>query len=90
MSSFSPGMVENLMKFTTANREQVEASDLCVCMDCQEYFPSGTVERFLRDGTAFCPSCGNDAVVGDASGLPIFDAGFLDAVNSQWFMPPGR
>jgi hypothetical protein len=37
------------------------------------------------EGTALCPNCGIDSVIGDASGLPVADAGFLDEMNAHWF-----
>jgi hypothetical protein len=91
MSGFAPEMVENLQDYVTGNRSQIASSEFCVCMDCRERFPPESIEWFLNegDGTAVCPKCGNDAVVGDAYGLPISDPAFLDAVHRRWFSAGG-
>ncbi|MFT3723451.1 MAG: hypothetical protein QM773_07665 [Hyphomonadaceae bacterium] len=85
-------MVENVQDYVTGNRKQIAASTFCVCMDCRERFPPEGVERFLNEGpgTAVCPACGNDAVVGDASGLPIGDPAFLDAAQARWVGPTAK
>ncbi len=36
------------------------------------------------EGTAFCPLCGIDSVIGDASGIPITQE-FLTAMHDKWF-----
>ena len=38
----------------------------------------------LTGGTALCPNCGNDSVLGDKSGYSI-DPGFLSRMNEAWF-----
>jgi hypothetical protein len=38
----------------------------------------------LLGGTALCPNCGNDAVLGDRSGFPI-DSHFLNRMSEAWF-----
>ena len=69
------------------NRPEVLASEQCGCFCCGAIFPPSAVWNWLdhkEPHTAFCPACGINAVLGDASGLPItFD--FLREMNERWF-----
>ena len=74
-----------LHRHTRANRMELEASEVCGCIACERiYFPSEVV-RWLEDGTALCPHCGVDAVVGSASGMPIMP-GVLRRAHERWFL----
>ena len=74
-----------LHRHTRANRMELEASEVCGCIACERiYFPS-EIERWLEDGTALCPKCGADAVVGSASGIPIMP-GVLRRAHERWFL----
>ncbi|HEY2002948.1 MAG TPA: hypothetical protein VGG80_11530 [Acidobacteriaceae bacterium] len=74
-----------LHRHTRANRMELEASEVCGCIACERiYFPSEVV-RWLDDGTAMCPHCGADAVVGSASGIPIMP-GVLRRAHERWFL----
>jgi hypothetical protein len=74
-----------LHRHTLANRMELEASEVCGCIACERiYFPSEVV-RWLEDGTALCPHCGVDAVVGSASGMPIMP-GVLRRAHERWFL----
>jgi hypothetical protein len=74
-----------LHRHTRANRTELEASEVCGCIACERiYFPSEVV-RWLDDGTAMCPHCGADAVVGSASGIPIMP-GVLRRAHERWFL----
>ena len=74
-----------LHRHTRANRMELEASEVCGCIACERiYFPSEIV-RWLEDGTALCPQCGADAVVGSASGIPIMP-GVLRRAHERWFL----
>jgi hypothetical protein len=74
-----------LHRHTRANRMELEASEVCGCIACERiYFPSEIV-RWLEDGTAVCPHCGVDAVVGSASGIPIMP-GVLRRAHERWFL----
>lgn len=68
------------------NKSVIEWSAMCGCFSCmQTYSVSEIVEYVRRDQTAVCPHCGIDAVIGDASGLPVSDPKFLDEMNEFWF-----
>ena len=45
------------------------------------------VEEWLDDegGTALCPHCGVDSVIGSMSGYPVSDPQFLKAMYKRWF-----
>jgi hypothetical protein len=74
-----------LHRHTRANQMELEASEVCGCIACERiYFPSEIV-RWLEDGTALCPHCGVDAVVGSASGIPIMP-GVLRRAHERWFL----
>jgi hypothetical protein len=74
-----------LHRHTRANRMELEASEVCGCIACERiYFPSEVV-RWTEDGTALCPHCGVDAVVGSASGIPIMP-GVLRRAHERWFL----
>jgi hypothetical protein len=74
-----------LHRHTRANQMELEASEVCGCIACERiYFPSEIV-RWLEDGTAMCPHCGVDAVVGSASGIPIMP-GVLRRAHERWFL----
>ncbi len=45
--------------------------------------PAGS--PFVETETAVCPNCHVDLVIGDASGLPVTDKAFVDAIHERWF-----
>lgn len=83
-------------RHTTNNRAEVEASKVCGCIYCTQIFSpleivawSGLdVSSFdhpdaLDAGTALCPRCGSEAVIGDKSGFSI-EPDFLHRMNEAW------
>jgi hypothetical protein len=69
------------------HRAEVMASTRCGCYHCGERFPPQAITEWAKDaqsGTAFCPYCDIDAVIGDASGYPI-TAEFLEPMKLRWF-----
>jgi hypothetical protein len=84
-------------RHTTNNRAEIEASRRCGCCACLQMFTPTDIVAWegldvsnfddpdsLSGGTALCPSCGSDAVIGDKSGYPI-EPGFLGRMNEAWF-----
>lgn len=90
------------------NRAEVEGSRLCGCFCCMQTFPPDEIVAWtgldaadfdnpeaMASGTALCPRCGAEAVIGDRSGYTI-DAAFLGRMNEAWFQrtiirpPPAR
>lgn len=79
------------------NQAEVEASKLCGCFYCMQTFvPSEIVAWSGLDvsnfdnpdaasaGTALCPRCGSDSVIGDRSGYPV-EPEFLSRMHDAWF-----
>ena len=69
------------------HRAELERSDVCGCFFCEKTFAVSDVEEWVEDesGTALCPHCGVDSVIGSASGFPVADAGFIHAMHTRWF-----
>ncbi len=68
----------------TANRDALQKSKLCGCFDCLEVFQPSEITEYLADGTALCPHCRVDSVIGDASGFPV-TKDFLEKMKKYWF-----
>ena len=69
----------------SAHRNELSNSGRCGCFFCFRTFPFGDIRRWTDNNmTALCPSCGIDAVLGDASGFPVDDA-FLRMMHRYWF-----
>jgi hypothetical protein len=72
------------------HRAAVLASGVCGCFYCQRSFPPAAIAGWVHAGqTALCPLCGINAVLGDASGIPI-TAEFLAAMHHRWFAQTTR
>lgn len=77
-------------KHSIFHRAEVLASTGCGCFHCLALFAARDVQDWTdnarppSDWTALCPQCGIDAVLGDASGLPI-QADFLRIMQERWF-----
>lgn len=68
------------------HRLEIESSATCGCFHCLAAFPPIAITEWISDGTcAMCPVCGIDAVIGDASGLPVSDQSFLREMRRCWF-----
>ena len=81
----------------TNNQAEIEASKLCGCYCCMQTFPPDEIVAWsgldvsafdnpdaASAGTALCPRCGSESVIGDKSGYPI-DATFLSRMQEAWF-----
>jgi hypothetical protein len=70
---------------SSAHRRELEASEQCGCFYCLAVFPPSDVTEWLvEEGTALCPRCGIDSVLGSASGYPITPK-FLIRMRDHWF-----
>lgn len=66
--------IESAADHSYENRYEIEQSKMCGCYYCMRTFPASLIT--YRDYTDFgktarCPFCEIDAVIGDASGVPI-------------------
>ena len=78
--------LENAHSFSMGNQAQLQQEQLCGCFYCRKIFLSSEIVEWVDDpvGTAVCPYCGIDAVVGESSQLPITPA-FLKKMYQFWF-----
>lgn len=84
-----------------SNRDEIARSVVCGCFYCIATFAPSEVNEWVdvrvmggldegparlgATGSALCPRCGIDSVLGSASGLPVDDAEFLRRMNGRWF-----
>jgi RimJ/RimL family protein N-acetyltransferase len=73
------------------HKPQLEKDSICGCFYCGKIFDPAEIEEWIIDdnpcdrlGTALCPYCGIDSVIGESSGYPI-TAEFMSAMNKEWF-----
>lgn len=80
--------LEEAHDHSSNHRAEIEASELCACFYCCRFFRPQDIKEWIdrRDpgGTAVCPYCGIDAVLGSASGLPM-GSQFLEEMHDHWF-----
>ena len=78
--------------FSSGNMPALENDKLCGCFYCLKIFSPTEITEFLqyddipidKDGTALCPYCGIDSVIGESSGYPITEE-FLKKMKKYWF-----
>lgn len=73
-------------RFSMNNKEDLKKDKTCGCFYCLKVFNPSEIKDWLRDtkGTALCPYCGIDSVIGEHSGFPITTE-FLSKMNKYWF-----
>lgn len=77
--------IELAHRHSIRHRSEVLASSMCGCFYCRRQFLPNTIEVWADNGgTAICPNCGIDAVIGDASGFPV-TVEFLSQMHDHWF-----
>ena len=82
-------------KHTIYHRSEIESSTVCACYYCGYQFDPRDPQLQLSytdinnskglDETVLCPMCGIDCVLGDASGYPVAEPGFVQAMSTYWF-----
>ena len=78
------------------NRVEIDGSGVCGCFCCVRMFTPSEILAWsgldaadfdnpdsMSGGTALCPRCGSDSVIGDKSGFRI-DMEFLSLMNEAW------
>lgn len=72
------------------NKTVIEKSQLAGCYYCCCTFQASEVYEYVdeNDDTALCPKCGIDTVLGDATGLPITNQQYLEAIHQYGFGKP--
>lgn len=79
-------MVLEAHKYSSNNKAQLENDELCGCFYCLEIFDPKEIKDWVgdTDGTALCPYCGIDSVIGANAGFPINEE-FLAKMREYWF-----
>lgn len=74
-------------KHCTNNKPQLINDKKCGCFYCVNIFSPQEIEQWIEDtkGTAICPYCGIDSVIGESSGYPITKE-FLNKMHEHWFV----
>jgi hypothetical protein len=85
--TFSMEQLQAAHKHSSCHRTEIGASDVCGCFYCKGTYAPVAIEQWLDegDGTALCPECAIDSVLGSASGFPVSDPNFLTAMHEHWF-----
>jgi len=73
-------------RFCTKHKSQIIHDKTCGCFYCCKVFSPKEIDFWLDEGsgTALCPYCRIDAVIGESSGFPITEE-FLKKMNEYWF-----
>ena len=78
-------------KFSNNHMETLRRDSVCGCFYCCRIFDPAEIEDWLiddnpcdRGGTAMCPYCSIDSVIGESSGYPITRE-FLEGMRGYWF-----
>ena len=72
--------------FCTNNKPVLLHDNKCGCFFCLSIFAPSEINEWIEDtkGTALCPYCGIDSVIGESSGYPI-TKDFLSKMKEYWF-----
>lgn len=73
-------------EFSSNHKNVLLKDEKCGCFYCLKIFNPNKIEEWIDDesGTAICPYCGIDSIIGESSGFPITED-FLKEMNNYWF-----
>lgn len=73
-------------QYSINHKEALQKDKKCGCFYCLKIFDPKEIEDWIPDisGTACCPYCHIDSVIGESSGYPITEE-FLAAMKKYWF-----
>ncbi len=73
-------------KYSSNHKEELTEDKVCGCFYCLSIFETKEIGEWCSDitGTAICPYCGVDTVLGESSGYPM-TLEFLQEMNDYWF-----
>jgi len=73
-------------KFSSNHRDVLLKDGTCGCFYCLKIFNPNEINFWIEDigGTAVCPYCGIDSIIGESSGYPI-TIDFLEKMHKHWF-----
>ena len=77
-------------KYSSNHKAELLKDKKCGCFYCMQIFDPSEISEWLDEengdplGTALCPYCGTDSVIGESSGYPITKE-FLKGMKKYWF-----
>ena len=78
-------------EFSSNHMPQLKKDKICGCFCCLEIFSPDEITNWIiggsgidENGTAICPYCSVDSVIGESSGYPITKE-FLTKMKNYWF-----
>lgn len=73
-------------KYSSSHKNKLLADKKCGCFYCLEIFNPKEIIDWVeeRDGTAICPYCNMDSIIGESSGHSITKE-FLKEMKNYWF-----
>ncbi len=78
-------------RFSANHKPELEKDRICGCFYCLSIFNPSEINSWIfadnsidKRGTAICPHCGIDSVIGESSGFPITKE-FLREMRDYWF-----
>ena len=78
-------------EYSSNHMEQLKKDKLCGCFYCLRIFDPAEIEEWIIDdnpidkgGTAICPYCGIDSIIGESAGYPL-TVEFLQKMKTEWF-----
>lgn len=81
-----PENIYNAYQYSSKHKNELEKDNICGCFYCLEMYDPKEIQNWLNEdsGTALCPHCGIDSVIGESSGFSITKE-FLKEMNKYWF-----
>ena len=78
--------IKSTFRLVTQNKMLLNQSNYAACYSCKRIFKSKDVTTFLNEGvgTAVCPYCGIDSVLGDKTGLGL-SVENIQQLHDYWF-----
>ena len=73
-------------EYCTNNKDSLQRDPVCGCFYCLKIFAPSEIGEWIpgAKGTALCPYCGIDSVIGESAGYPITKE-FLEEMQKYWF-----
>lgn len=77
-------MLNAAHRHSSIHRAALLESEVCGCFYCSKTFEATAIIRWMEEeGTALCPFCTMDSVIGSASGFSVADHSFLSAMHDR-------
>lgn len=83
--------IERAHMFSNNHKPELRKDSLCGCFYCLEIFHPSEIKEWVapksecdKRGTAICPYCGVDSIIGESSGYSITKE-FLEKMKEYWF-----